>query len=83
MCVWGGLSYKMLGKGIEQEYVEVWLRGGMIVGVNYYNLCQVLELEELERVKGQNRSKVMWCGDFNAQNTLWGGKRLDGKSDRN
>jgi hypothetical protein len=38
------LPYRMLSRGIEQEYVEVWLRGGMIVVVNYYNPCQVLDL---------------------------------------
>lgn len=61
----------MLGKGIEQEYVvvAVWLRGEMVV--NYYNTCQVLDLEELEMVEGQDRSKVI-CGDFNVHNTLWG-----------
>jgi hypothetical protein len=50
---------------------------------------QILGLEVLERVEGQNRTKVMWCGDFNAHNTLLGGKRIDGNgqvmgtSDRN
>ena len=49
-----GLSYRMLGRGIEQEYVvvEVCLRGGVIVVVNYYNPCQILDLEVLGRVEG-------------------------------
>ena len=46
--------------------------------MNYYNHCQILDLEVLERVEGQDRSTVMWCGYFNAHNMLWGGKQVDG-----
>ena len=57
--------------------VEVWLRGGLLEVVNYYNPCQILDLEVLERVEGQDRSKVLWCSDFNNGWRKW---PSDGKS---
>ncbi|KAK6299128.1 hypothetical protein J4Q44_G00306380 [Coregonus suidteri] len=52
----------MIGKGIEQEYVvvEVWMRGRVLVVVNYYNPCQMLDMEVLERVEGQERRICEW-----------------------
>lgn len=29
-------------------------------------------LNKLEEIEGQNRNNVMWGGDFNEHNTLWG-----------
>ena len=46
--------------------------------MNFYNPCQRLELEALEAIKGLERRRVIWCGDFNALSTLWGGDRTDG-----
>ena len=37
------------------------------------DLESVLDLVVLEMVEGQDISKVMLCGDFNAHNKLWGG----------
>ena len=31
----------------------------------------------LGNVEGQDRRRVMWCGDFNTHSTLWGGLRTD------
>jgi hypothetical protein len=35
--------------------VVVWLRGVVLVVVNYYNPCQTLDLVALERVEGKDR----------------------------
>ena len=80
MFIKQGLPYRMLGRGIEQEnvVVEVWLRRGVLMVVNYYNLCQILDLDVLERVEGQDRSTGRWCGDLKAHhNKLWGGMKMD------
>lgn len=55
--------------------MEVWVERKKIVVINYYNPCKQLELNELERVEGHDSDNVIWCGDFNAHNTLWGGER--------
>lgn len=36
----------------------------------------------LGSVESQDRRRVMWCGDFNAHSTLWGGSQsyVNGKS---
>ena len=74
-----GLPYRALGKGQVDEYVvvEVWLAGGPVVVINFYNPCKRLELNTLSRIEGQDRRKIVWCGDFNSHNTLWGGERTD------
>jgi hypothetical protein len=74
-----GITYSCVGEGVEQEYVvvEVWLIGGNMVIVNFYNPCKRLELLALGNVEGQDRRRVMWCGNFNAHSTLWGWLRTD------
>ena len=74
-----GIPYRVLGVGAEQEYVaiEVWGESKKLVVINYYNLCKKLELNKLREVEGQSRNNVIWCGDFNAHNTLWGSERMD------
>lgn len=57
--------------------MEVWLGDGRMVIVNFYNPCQRLELETLETIKGLYSRRIIWCGDFNAHSTLWGGERTD------
>jgi len=49
-----------------------------LVIIHFYNPCKRLELGLMEEVEGQEGRKVVWCGDFNAHNPLWGGKRVDG-----
>lgn len=58
--------------------MEVWLNGVHFVIINFYNLCKKSVLNELEQIEGQNGNRVIWCGDFNAQSTLWGGVVADG-----
>lgn len=74
-----GLPYRVLGLGKELEYVvvEVWVGLDGVAIINFYNPCRKLELDKMEDVEGQNRRKVVWCGDYNAHNPLWGGKKLD------
>ena len=48
------MSYRILEKGAEQEYivVEVWEGGQNVVIVNYYNPCKKLDWDKLGRIKG-------------------------------
>lgn len=74
-----GVPYKVVGIGKDQEYVvvEVWAGKMKLVIINFYNPCKQLESNELEKVEGQDNENVIWCGDFNAHSTLWGGSRTD------
>lgn len=40
--------------------------------VNYYNPCLRIESSKLEDIDGTDRASIVWCGDFNAHNTLCG-----------
>ena len=73
------IPYRLLEKGEDQEYivVEIWEREEKVVIINYYNPCKRLVLDSLVRIKGQDRNKVIWCADFNAHNTVWGGLQTD------
>lgn len=74
-----GVSYQVLGIGNEQEYVviKVWAGKKELVIVNYYNPCQRLEVRKLDEIEGQDCRNIVWCGDFNGHNTLWGSDRTD------
>lgn len=52
-------------------------RGQEIVIINYYYPCKNLAFDKLKEVHGQDRGRVIWCGDLNAHNTLWGGKSIN------
>lgn len=69
----------MLGIGKDLEYllVEVWVDKKKILVINYYNPGNLLELNKLEEIEGQDRNNVTGCGDFNAHKTLWGGEKTD------
>lgn len=74
-----GMSYRVLEKGISMEYivVEIWLGVKNYVIINYYNPCKRLTQNSLEEIKGIREERVIWCCDFNAHNTLWGGLSTD------
>lgn len=38
--------------------------------IHFYNPCNRLTKEILEDIGKSNNNKVIWCGDFNAHNTL-------------
>lgn len=67
-----GVPFRVLELGVDLEYtvVEIWDKGVEMVVINYNNPCKRLELERLFEVKGQDRSRVVWCADFNAHSTL-------------
>ena len=71
-----GIPYREIAKGKELEYivVEVWMKDCSIIIINFYNPCQILELKTLEVVEKQDARRVLWCRDFNAHNTIWGGR---------
>lgn len=45
--------------------------------VNYYNPCEKLSLDILNNVGGLVQDSVIWCGEFNSHNTLWGSNSTD------
>lgn len=70
-----GVQYRVVGEGTQLEYivVETWTKTGSIKVVNFYNPCKRLSLEVMEELGGHLGGKVIWCGDFNAHSSLWGG----------
>ena len=74
-----GLPYRLLGIGgsLECIVVEIWDRGEPNVIITFYNPCLRLELQRLLDIHGQDRRKVIWCGDFNVHNNIWGGRHVD------
>ncbi|KAL2092947.1 hypothetical protein ACEWY4_010259 [Coilia grayii] len=44
--------------------------------INYYNPCQALTADLLNNITTRNHTEI-WCGDFNAHNSLWGSKHTD------
>ncbi len=50
---------------------------GKIKIINYYNPCKALSYNLLNRICSRGRHKEIWCGDFNAYNSLWGSKFTD------
>lgn len=70
-----GLIYRELQVNGDSECVAVevgWTGESNIVIMNYYNPCNELSVELLEGIVQTGRENVVWCGDFNAHNTLWG-----------
>lgn len=63
---------RTIGVGKEMEYVviEVWAERKNLVLINFYNSCKKLELNGCKEIEGVNGESVLWCGDFNAHNTL-------------
>ena len=57
--------------------VEVWSRHGSITVLNYYNPCKPLVLSDFDDTMEKVRCPVIWVGDFNAHNPLWGSDHRD------
>lgn len=74
-----GIPYRVLDKGEAMEYivVEIWFGNKSYIIINFYNPCKRLTQEGMETITGLRGSRVIWCGDFNAHNTLWGGLLTD------
>lgn len=45
--------------------------------VNFYNPCLPINLSDMEEVMEQIGEPVIWLGDFNARNPLWGSRVRD------
>lgn len=74
-----GVQYRE--KNIQSDYecvvTEVWGVKGSLSVVNFYNPCQALDADKLDQIMEQVRPPVVWIGDFNAHNPLWGSKNKD------
>ncbi len=57
--------------------MEVWEGSHSIKVIHFYNPCEKLSKEVLENIRGNTNQKVIWCGDFNAHNILWGSVKTD------
>lgn len=60
------IPYRVLGIGKEMECAVkvVLVERKELVVVNYYRPCLKLELNKLEEIEGQDRTSIVWCGDF-------------------
>ncbi len=45
--------------------------------IHFYNLCKKLQNVILEEIVELSGNTVVWCGDFNSHNTLWGSESTD------
>lgn len=74
-----GIQYKVCEceSLLECQVIEVWSPQGKISVINYYNPCEQLVLSELEAIVSRIRTPVIWTGDFNAHNPLWGSQGKD------
>lgn len=74
-----GIGYKVLlvSKEHESIVIKVWTKRGTLDIVNYYNPCGKLDEGILQNIMGTVQSDVVWCGDFNSHNTLWGSNHTD------
>lgn len=45
--------------------------------INYYNPCHTLTAAVFKEMMGEERHREVWCGDFNAHNSLWGSDHTD------
>lgn len=57
--------------------VEIWVGRKELVIMNYYNTSKRMELIKLEEIEGQSRASIVWFGNFNAHNILWGSEKTD------
>lgn len=74
-----GVTYReiiidVLGECIA---VEVWTQGGGLKVVNFYNPCNQLTLDDQHIIRIKAGENLIWCGDFNAHNSLWGSTCTD------
>lgn len=74
-----GVEYSSLeiDSNLEIIATEVWSTTGRITVLNFYNPCLKLNSDELEDVMKQVHPPLIWTGDFNAHNELWGSNKTD------
>lgn len=52
--------------------MEVWGNCSPITVINLYNPCKQLVIFEFDEIMEHVRGPVIWVGDFNAHNPVWG-----------
>lgn len=74
-----GMCYRVnhISTDHESIVVKVWTDKGKVDIINYYNPCGKLSQDILEDVGGTMEDNVVWCGDFNSHNSLWGSNSTD------
>lgn len=78
-----GVEFRVVSveSSLEVLVVEIWSNTGRFSLINFYNPCLRLCPAELDDVLRQVRTPVIWTGDFNAHNDLWGSDRTDGNGE--
>lgn len=73
-----GIPYRFINtKDHECVVIEIFNKdSGNCTIINYYNPCKVLNSELLKSIVKRSHREI-WCGDFNAHNSLWGSKQTD------
>ena len=74
-----GIPYRVIDIGVEMEtiIIEIWIGKRKLEIINFYNPCRKLDINKLEEMEGKSNGNTVWCGDFNAHNTLWGSEKND------
>lgn len=74
-----GISFRHINTTTEHENIVTEIFNGdkgKLTVFNYYNPCKALT-DDLMRSINKRSHREIWCGDFNAHNSLWGSKYTD------
>lgn len=73
------LAYRRITVPNEYEciVIEMCSPRGNIKVVNFYNPCKKLSKQTFHEISESVDRREIWCGDFNAHNTLWGSDYTD------
>lgn len=78
-----GVEFRVvpIESSLEVLVTEIWSTTGRFSLINFYNPCLRLRTVELADILSQVRTPVIWTGDFNAHNVLWGSGKTDGNGE--
>lgn len=80
-----GLAYRESPSSEDSECIIVEIysprKEGNVKLINFYNPCKNLDINKLNEMAGTVYRKEIWCGDFNAHNSLWGSNHTDNNGD--
>ena len=62
---------------LECVVVKVWENNKWVNIVNFYNPCLPVDIIDLAEIMEQIGAPIIWLGDFNAHNPLWGSRMKD------
>lgn len=74
-----GISFTHINTVTDHENVVTEIFNGnkeKLTVINYYNPCKAIT-HDLMRSINKGGQREIWCGDFNAHNSLWGSKYTD------